>query len=88
MCRAQQRAKMANGRTLPHGGRGGRRPKKIKGKPRRAWLRGIKAWRLRTKESPCMYETDYLNTNDKRADEVDNTMSKEFQRTCQISFKL
>jgi hypothetical protein len=34
----------------------------MRGKPRRAWLKGIKAWRLRTKESPCMYENEYINT--------------------------
>jgi hypothetical protein len=37
-------------------------PGKMKGKLRRAWLKGTKAWRLRTKDSPSMYETEYLNT--------------------------
>jgi hypothetical protein len=51
----------------------------MKGKPMRAWLKGIKAWRLRTKESPCMYETEYLNTTDMWAGDVDITMYKDFR---------
>jgi hypothetical protein len=73
---------------LPLGGLGGRRPKKLKGKPRRAWRRGIKAWRMRTKELLCIYETEHLNTVDKWADVEDNTMHNKFQRTFRIPFHL
>jgi hypothetical protein len=52
----------------------------MKGKPRRAWLKGINTWRLHTKESPCMYKTEYLSTCDKRAGDVDNAMYKDFMR--------
>jgi hypothetical protein len=30
-------------------------------------MKGIKAWRLRTEETPCMYETEYLCTTYKWA---------------------
>jgi HSP20 family molecular chaperone IbpA len=35
-----------------------------------------------------MYETEYLNTVDKRAYGIDNTMYKEFRRTFRIPFEL
>mmetsp|Transcript_12678 Transcript_12678/g.22678 ORF Transcript_12678/g.22678 Transcript_12678/m.22678 type:complete len:143 (-) Transcript_12678:791-1219(-) len=79
--RSQQRAEVGNVGALPQGGRGGYRHGKAKGKPRRAWMKGIKAWRLRTEETPCMYETEYLNTTNKWTGDVDNTMYKDFQRT-------
>jgi hypothetical protein len=60
----------------------------MKGKPRRAWLKGIKAWRLRTKESPCMFETEYLNTTDKWAGDIDCTKCKDFRWTFRVPFEL
>jgi hypothetical protein len=39
--RSQQCAEVANGRALPEGGRGGRRPGKMKGKPRMARHKGM-----------------------------------------------
>jgi hypothetical protein len=60
----------------------------VKGKPRRAWMKGIKAWRLRTKETPSMYETEYLCTSDKWANDVNITMYKEFPRAFRIPFGL
>jgi hypothetical protein len=60
----------------------------MKGEPRRAWLKGIKAWRLRTKESPCLYEIEYLKTTDRWAGEVDSTMYKDFRRTFRVPFEL
>jgi hypothetical protein len=59
----------------------------MKGKPRRAWLKGIKAWRLRTKESPCVYETEYLNAAYKWAGDVDNTMYKDIRRIFRVPFE-
>ena len=86
--RSQQRAEVGNVGALPQGGRGGYRHGKAKGKPRRAWMKGIKAWRLRTEETPCMYETEYMCTSDMGANDVNNTMYKEFRRTFRIPFGL
>jgi hypothetical protein len=51
-------------------------------------MKGIKAWRLRTEETPCMYETEYMRATDKWADDVNSTMYKEFRRTFRIPFGL
>jgi hypothetical protein len=51
-------------------------------------MKGIKAWRLRIEETPCMHETEYLCTTDKWASDVNNTMYKEFRRTFRIPFGL
>jgi hypothetical protein len=60
----------------------------MKGKARRTWLKDMKAWPLRTKESPCMHKTEYLNTSDMRDGDVDNTMYQEFWRTFRVPFEL
>mgnify|MGYP003691383279 FL=1 len=51
-------------------------------------MKGIKAWRLRTEETPCMYEIEYMCTCDKWANAVNNIMYKEFRRTFRIPFGL
>jgi hypothetical protein len=51
-------------------------------------MKGITAWRLRTEETPCMYETEYLCTVDKWANDVNSTMYKEFRRTFRTPFGL
>jgi hypothetical protein len=45
-------------------------------------------WRLRTEETPCMYETEYLSKADMWANDVNITMYKEFRRTFRIPFGL
>jgi hypothetical protein len=43
---------------------------------------------LRSKESPCIHETEYLNTAGRWAGDVDNPIYKYFQRTFRVSFEL
>ena len=56
------------------------------GKPRRGWMKGLQAWRIRTNKCPCPYETEYLNTTEHWADDPSCTLYKEFRRKFRIPY--
>ena len=66
----------------------GTRSHKRKGTPRRPWLNGLHAWRLRSPSRPCAYEVSFLNEASEWKDHPTSVLYREFTRQFRIPFPL
>ena len=66
----------------------GSRPNKSNGTARRPWLKGLEAWRLRSKSRPSAYEVSFLNDAEYWKDDPDSILYKEFAAQFRVSYPL